>query len=100
MDDTIIVLTSHHGDYLGDHWLGERDFFHEVSVKIPPSVYDPRETLNTTRGTTCDALMEAIDLAATLVDAAGPAVPDHIIEGRSLRLFGFVPQWRRSEPGH
>ena len=24
LDNTIIVLTSDHGDYLGDHWLGER----------------------------------------------------------------------------
>ena len=24
IDDTIIVLTSDHGDYLGDHWLGEK----------------------------------------------------------------------------
>ena len=24
MADTMIVLTSDHGDYLGDHWLGKR----------------------------------------------------------------------------
>ena len=29
----MIVLTSDHGDYLGDHWLGEKDLFHEQSVK-------------------------------------------------------------------
>lgn len=23
-DDTMIVLTSDHGDYMGDHWLGEK----------------------------------------------------------------------------
>ena len=25
LKDTMIVLTSDHGDYLGDHWLGEKD---------------------------------------------------------------------------
>jgi arylsulfatase A-like enzyme len=25
----MIVFTSDHGDYLGDHWMGEKDLFHE-----------------------------------------------------------------------
>ncbi len=96
MADTMIVLTSDHGDYLGDHWLGEKDLFHEPSVKIPLIIYDPRETADATRGTTCDALVESIDLAATFVEAAGGKVPDHIIEGRSLLpwLRGETPEWR------
>ena len=96
MDDTMIVLTSDHGDYLGDHWLGEKDLFHEQSVKIPLIIYDPREEADSIRGTVCDALVESIDLAATFVDAAGGTVPDHIIEGRSLLpwLRGEVPEWR------
>ena len=96
MDDTMIVLTSDHGDYLGDHWLGEKDLFHEQSVKVPMIMYDPRAEADGTRGTTCDALVESIDLAATFVEAAGGEVPDHIIEGRSLFpwLHGQVPDWR------
>ena len=47
-------------------------------------IYDPRAAADATRGTTCDALVESIDLAATFVEAAGGEVPDHIIEGRSL----------------
>jgi len=94
--DTMIVLTSDHGDYLGDHWLGEKDLFHEPSVKVPLIIYDPRAEADTTRGTTCDALVEAIDLAPTFVEAAGGAVPNHILEGRSLTpwLHGAVPDWR------
>ncbi|KCV82021.1 sulfatase [Actibacterium atlanticum] len=84
MKDTMIVLTSDHGDYLGDHWLGEKDFFHEAAVKIPLIIFDPRAGADSTRGTTCDALVESIDLAATFVEAAGGEVPDHIIEGKSL----------------
>ena len=96
MDDTMIVLTSDHGDYLGDHWLGEKDLFHEPSVKIPMIILDPRADADATRGTTCDALVESIDLAATFVEAAGGTVPDHIIEGRSLMpwLRGERPAWR------
>lgn len=96
MDNTMIVLTSDHGDYLGDHWLGEKDLFHEPSVKIPLIVYDPRSDADATRGTTCDALVESIDLAATFVEAAGGKVPDHILEGRSLMpwLRGETPDWR------
>lgn len=97
MQDTMIVLTSDHGDYLGDHWLGEKELFHEPSVKVPMIIYDPRAQADATRGTTCDALVESIDLAATFVEAAGGKVPDHIIEGRSLLpwLRGETPDWRR-----
>jgi arylsulfatase A-like enzyme len=98
MGDTMIVLTSDHGDYLGDHWLGEKDLFHEASVKIPMIVYDPRPEADATRGTTCDALVESIDLAPTFVEAAGGTVPHHILEGRSLLpwLRGERPSdWRR-----
>ncbi|MGB0844933.1 MAG: sulfatase-like hydrolase/transferase, partial [Alphaproteobacteria bacterium] len=97
MDSTMIVLTSDHGDYLGDHWLGEKDLFHEQSVKVPMIIYDPRSAADNTRGTTCDALVESIDLAATFVDLTGKEVPDHILEGRSLLpwLEGQVPNWRK-----
>lgn len=96
MDDTVIVLTSDHGDYLGDHWLGEKDLFHEQSVKVPLIVCDPRPEANASRGTVCEALVESIDLAATFVEMAGGEVPDHIIEGRSLLpwLHGERPDWR------
>lgn len=95
-EDTMIVLTSDHGDYLGDHWLGEKDLFHEPSVKIPMIIYDPRASANATRGTTCDALVESLDLTATFIEAAGGEVPDHIVEGRSLVpwLTGETPAWR------
>ncbi len=96
MADTMIVLTSDHGDYLGDHWLGEKDLFHEASVKVPLIIYDPRSEASSTRGTTCDALVESIDLAATFVEAAGGSVPEHILEGKSLMpwLWGQNPSWR------
>lgn len=96
LHDTMIVLTSDHGDYLGDHWLGEKELFHEQSVKVPLIIFDPRTEADDTRGTTCEALVESIDLAATFVEAAGGEVPSHIIEGRSLMpwMRGETPKWR------
>lgn len=96
IENTMIVLTSDHGDYLGDHWLGEKDLFHEPSVKVPMIIFDPRSEADKTRGTVCEALVESIDLAATFVEVAGGDVPDHILEGRSLVpwLHGETPEWR------
>jgi arylsulfatase A-like enzyme len=97
-DDTLILFTADHGDYLGDHWLGEKDLFHEPSVKVPFIVVDPRAEADATRGTTCDALVEVIDCVPTFLEALGgdPAKLDHILEGRSLMpwLHGETPAWR------
>lgn len=97
MDDTMIVITSDHGDYLGDHWLGEKGLFHDPSVKVPLIVYDPSAQADATRGTLCDELVESIDLAATFIETAGGKVPEHVVEGRSLLPFlhGEQPEtWR------
>ena len=97
MKDTMIVLTSDHGDYLGDHFMGEKDLFHDCSSKVPLIIYDPSEDGDATRGTVCDELVESIDCAATFIEAAGGEVPDHIVEGRSLMPFlhGATPDgWR------
>jgi arylsulfatase A-like enzyme len=98
LDTTMIVFTSDHGDYLGDHWMGEKDLFHEQSAKIPLIVIDPSAAADATRGTVCDALVEAIDLAPTFIDYLGGTPPDHILEGRSLMpwLHGERPAgWRK-----
>ena len=84
MEDTMIVLTSDHGDFLGDHWLGEKAFFHDTSTRVPLIIYDPSAEADATRGTTCDGLVESIDLAPTFVDVAGAEPAGHILEGESL----------------
>jgi arylsulfatase A-like enzyme len=99
LDNTMIVFTSDHGDYLGDHWLGDKDFFHDASVKIPLIIYDPSPAADKARGNACDALVESIDLAPTFLAVAGgdPAQQSHRLEGRSLLplLHGETPaQWR------
>lgn len=98
LEETLIVFTSDHGDYLGDHWLGEKELFHEPSVRIPLIVVDPDEAADATRGTASDRLIEAIDLAPTFVDFMGGTPPAHILEGRSLLpLLRAAPpdDWRR-----
>lgn len=86
-DQTMIVLTSDHGDYLGDHWLGEKELFHDQSVRVPMIIRDPSSAADATRGTVCSQLVEAIDLAPTFIATFGAKVPDHVMEGRSLLPF-------------
>ncbi len=97
IDNTIIVITSDHGDYLGDHWLGEKDLFHEEIVRIPMIVVDPRAAADVTRGSEIDALVEAIDLAPTFLAWSGGRPEPERLEGRSLEpvLTGQMPaDWR------
>ncbi len=65
------MFTSDHGDYLGDHWLGEKDLFHEPSVRIPLIIVNPNSTADETRGQVCKEMVEAIDLLPTFVEFAG-----------------------------
>jgi arylsulfatase A-like enzyme len=98
LETTMIVFTSDHGDYLGDHWMGEKDLFHDQSAKIPLIVIDPSDAADRARGTVCDALVEAIDLVPTFIEYFGGRPPDHIIEGRSLTPFlrgEAPPDWRK-----
>ena len=82
--NTMIVFTSDHGDYLGDHWLGEKDLFHEPSVKLPMIVVDPRKKADCTRNKIRAELVESIDILPTLVEYAGSSICQERIEGRSL----------------
>ena len=95
MDDTMIVFTSDHGDYFGDHHLGEKDFFHDCAARIPLIIYDPSEAANATRGKVETRLVELIDLIPTFVDVAG-GTPHFRLEGRSLLplLHAQETDWR------
>ena len=99
MDNTMIIFTSDHGDYLGDHWMGEKDLFHDPSARVPLIIYDPSSAADKTRGSVCDELVESIDLAPTFLAAAGgdPSAQSHRLEGRSLMplLHGETVSWRK-----
>jgi arylsulfatase A-like enzyme len=79
--NTIIVYMSDHGELLGDHGLilkGCRFFEGLVRVPLIFSWPDGIE-----RGLVSNALVETIDVAPTLLEAAGLPVPESM-QGRSL----------------
>jgi arylsulfatase A-like enzyme len=83
-DDTLIIFTADHGDFLGDHWLGEKELFYDTVQKVPMLVRDPRAVADAARGSTCAAFVEAVDIVPTILETLGVPVPDQRIEGRSL----------------
>ncbi|MBX9942851.1 MAG: sulfatase-like hydrolase/transferase [Reyranella sp.] len=84
LDDTLIVFTADHGDFLGDHWLGEKEMFYEEALRVPFIVVDPDSAADATRGTVDDRLVEAIDVVPTVLAALGLPPHEHLVEGRSL----------------
>lgn len=94
--DTMIIMSSDHGDNLGDHWLGEKDLFYDCSARVPLIIYDPDSASDISRGTVCEKLVEGIDLAPTFVEYLGGIAKPHIMEGRSLMplLHGKPTNWR------
>ena len=98
-DKTMIVFTSDHGEYLGDHWLGEKDLFHEASARIPLIIVNPNATADETRGSVCNEMVEAVDLLPTFVEFAGGNICHERIEGCSLmpllRSHTAPGDWRR-----
>jgi len=101
-DNTIIAFCSDHGDYMGDHWMGDKDFYHDPAVKVPLIIADPRDVATPQHGTVSDALVEMIDLAPTFMSALGCPPKPHVIEGRDLTPIlhgtdGFSRQYAISE---
>ena len=81
-DNTIIIFTSDHGESLGDHGLllkGCR--FYEGLVRVPLIFNCPKSIAG---GVRSDALVELLDMSATLLDLAGVELPDYF-QGTSLR---------------
>lgn len=83
LKDTIILFTSDHGEYLGDHNTGAKFFLHEPSTHVPfilrlaPSMnYD-------LAGTKQDIPTTHADILPTLVNLAGGNVPNNI-DGQDL----------------
>lgn len=96
LDDTIVVFTSDHGDYMGDHWMGDKDYFHDPSVKVPLIIVDPDPAADANRGTEDNAPVELIDLLPTFIEYYGGEVQKNVLDGRSLmdKIRGGQPQWR------
>jgi arylsulfatase len=78
--NAIVVFTSDHGDCLGDHGHAQKWTMYEQVVRVPLVVWGPG--LDAGRGEV-PAFVQAIDLAPTLLELAGCAVPEWY-EARSL----------------
>jgi arylsulfatase A-like enzyme len=96
-DETLIVLTSDHGDQMGDHWLVQKCGWWDESYHVPLIVVDPRPEADATRGTAVDRFTESVDVLPTLCQWIGADVPV-AVDGRSLQPFvvrGEAPaDWR------
>jgi arylsulfatase A-like enzyme len=83
-DDTLIMFTADHGDFLGDHWLGEKEIFYEEAVRVPFIVVDPDPAADATRGTIDRRFVEGVDVLPTVLEALHLPAARHLVEGRSL----------------
>jgi arylsulfatase A-like enzyme len=94
-DNTVIVLTSDHGEMMGDHWtLGKFGYF-DQAYHIPLIVRDPRRPAGF--GGRVTAFTEAVDVVPTLLEAVG-AAREGPADGRSLQPFlraESPADWRR-----
>jgi len=98
LERTLIVLTSDHGEQLGDHHLLSKRGYFPQSYHVPCIVVDPRPAADATRGQGVRAFTENIDLLPTLLDWLGQPAPPQC-NGRSLLPFvhGEAPRNWRSE---
>lgn len=95
-DRTLVILTSDHGDMLGDHWLVDKFGYFEAAYHIPLIVADPRAAADTTRGTVVDRFTENVDIMPTILSWLGMPTPVQC-DGASLVPFleGRIPEhWR------
>ena len=73
VENTIVVLTSDHGEFLGDHGIpAKAPFLLDCMLHVPCLISGP----GVAGGRICDALTESVDLLPTLGQMAGVAPPD------------------------
>lgn len=82
-DNTLIVFTSDHGEYVGDHWMFEKELFYDEAYNVPFIVRDPRAAADVTRGLVNEDFVESVDVVPTFLETCGLAIPE-AIQGRSL----------------
>jgi len=95
-DDTVIVVTSDHGDQLGDQGLVDKFGWFESSYHVLGLVRDPRRPDG--HGTVVARFTENVDVLPTIGAAIGAEVPRQC-DGRSLDGFldGREPdRWREA----
>lgn len=93
LENTIIVYTADQGFMLGEHDYIDKRWMYEESQRMPFIVRYPKWIR---AGTTCDAIINNVDFAPTLLAMAGIATPK-FMQGRSflpiLRGQPTPPDW-------
>lgn len=92
-ENTIVIYTSDQGFFLGDHGWYDKRWMYEESLRTPLIVHWPGVTES---GSTCEQLVQNIDMAPTFLEMAGLKVPE-TMHGDSLvpLLHGNTPDnWR------
>ena len=94
-DTTLIALIGDNGYFQADRGLADKRYPYEESIRVPLVVRDPRLAPGR-RGATRGEFALNLDVAPTLVSAAGLAVPG-AMQGRDLSplyLKARAPAWR------
>lgn len=93
--NTIIVLSSDHGFFLGERQQAGKWYIQEESIRIPMVIVDPRLP-SSQKGKRVPQMVLNIDIPATILDYAGVAIPA-VMQGRSVKPIvdgNTVPEWR------
>jgi arylsulfatase A-like enzyme/Flp pilus assembly protein TadD len=82
LDDTLVIVTSDHGEGLGEHGEDVHGYFvYETTLRVPLIVRGP----GVKPGTRIDALTRSVDLFPTILEMTGLAEGAPATAGRSLR---------------
>ena len=94
LDDTIVMLSSDHGFFLGEHTFYDKRLMYEPSIRVPMMIRYPRRI---PAGTVREEMVLNIDAPATLLDLVGLPTPS-TMQGRSFLTLASgraVPDWRK-----
>lgn len=97
LENTLILLSSDHGDMMGDQHLWRKSFPYEGSANVPMIIRWP-ESLNikAERGQVVEQLVEIRDILPTFLDASGISIPDEVDGMSMLNLIkGNTDNWRK-----
>lgn len=98
IDNTLIVLTSDHGEQLGNHYqFGKQGYFID-NFHVPMIVVDPSSSADATRGHVETAFTESIDVMPTILEWMDQPIPRQCTGGSLLPfLAGQRPDGWRNE---
>lgn len=99
LDNTLVIFTTDNGYYHAEHGLADKWYPHQESIRVPLIVHDPRMPKRN-HGETNDALTLSVDLAPTILAAAGVEIPKSMQGDDISPLYlnagpaDMKPQWR------